>query len=699
MQRILPKRVKGSKTPRRKATAYVNDGMSKPASSEQLTNKRLPVLAILAGVVILAYTIRLVDMQMVNRAFYVDEANRLTTNAAVIKAPRGEILDRYGRPLAKNREGYNIIIDGLTLPKDELSGVIAALADILTESGEEWRDNLPLTDNYPPEFAPDRDDRVTALRRDLSVNKYATAQNCFDTMIERYKLGGLPRNTQRMLMGVRYTMELDGYSLANTFTFAEDVSFSTVSKIKEQSFNLKGVDIDYAFFREYTAPDIAPHVIGGIGKIQDWSKYKDKFEDTPKSYLMDDVVGIDGIELAAEEYLRGQNGTRNVVLNSTGKVESETVTEPVPGNTVILSLDRDLQRVAQNSLATRIAALAKTNPTCTAGAAVVMKVETGEVLASATYPSYSKAENLLEVTQRSGNPLFDRALNGGYPPGSTFKPVTGIAGLETGAITPTETIRCVGRYTFYQDFQPSCGHVDGNIDVEHALGRSCNYYFFETARRTTIDNLNKFCRLLGLGVPTGVELPEYSGILAGPEERQKAGLVWNPGDTIQAGIGQSDNAFTPMQMAQYTSTIANNGSRWAARFIKEVKTYSLGSVVKANEPKLLNATGILQSNLDVIKAGMLRVTDDNTGTAHPTFKNYPIKIGGKTGTAQVTNGIANGIFIVFAPYENPEIAISVVVEHGGYGADIAPIALDIMNQYFFTPVEPAQSVPTGILLK
>ena len=662
---------------------------------KQKINIRIMILTAALLMAMLVYSARLVDMQIVNRQTYIDQANAISVREAVVKAPRGEILDRYGRPLAQNRAGYSVVLDQTKLPRNKTNAIIKALTEMLAESGETWRDKLPVSESAPFSFTSPDEDEINALRRHLQVNNYASAQNCFDTMLERYAIGGMPADRQRIIAGIRYTMEVDAFSYENTYTYAEDVSSETAQRVMERGFEFPGVDIEYAFFRDYAASDIAPHVIGNVKPIyaENWQTYKEK------GYQLSDKVGDSGIEKAMEDYLKGIDGKRQVTVEGNGDISSVTTIEPVSGNTVILSIDKDLQEVAQASLQKYIREIAVKNPACKSGAIVVMKVETGEILAAATYPSYSKTDDMEKLLKNPDRPLFDRSLNGAYPPGSAFKPATALAGLQSGAITPSTRINCVKKYTFYPDYQPSCLHGDGLTNVVKALSVSCNYFFFETSRLTTIETMNQTCRALGLGVATGIELPEYQGILAGPEERKAAGLIWNPGDTIQAGIGQSDNAFTPLQLAQYTATIANGGTRYAARFVKEIKSYSLESTVVGNVPRRLNATGIDEAYFDVVKEGMLRVTDDTTGTAHSIFRNYGIRIGGKTGTAEVANGPDNGIFIAFAPYEKPEIALAIVIEHGESGRGVSSIARAILDQYFFPKVSVEEVEPVGVLLK
>lgn len=681
--------------------------MTKP--NKRGTGVRVIVLALILAAVLLVYTIRLIDMQMIHRGKWVQDLNPENTRTAVLPAARGEILDRYGRPLSVNREGYNLILDGANLKKDKLNSTLKTLVELLKTTGEPWRDILPLSDKAPYGFAESEDGsdaKSASMKRRLQLNTYATAGNCYDAMVSRYQLQNYTKEYQRILMGIRYTMEAEDFSVASRYVFAEDISLKTTLKLKENPSMPAGVDVDVAPIREYAAPDVAPHLLGTVGPIreEDWTKNKETY--LAKGYRMSDNIGNSGMEKAAEEHLRGTDGKKLIRQDSRGNVTStEVVQEPVAGNTLILTLDSRLQKAAQNALEKRIKAMKQSGHAAAAksvgaGAAVVIDVNTGEILAAANYPSYNlndyKTNAAALLNDNKNRPLFDRAFNGGYPVGSTFKPATALVGLQTGEIDGTTPIRCTGVYRYYPDTPFGCLGTHGNISLISALAKSCNIYFYETARRVGITRLNQYCRLFGLGVATGVEVPEWTGILAGPEYRATRKLVWNPGDTLQAAIGQSDNSLTMLQMAVYASTIANNGTRYAAHLTKEIKTYSLDETVEAYQPKVLNTTGIAESHYTLVKKGMLSVTEAGTGRA--VFSNYPIKVGGKTGTAQNTSGLDHSVFIAFAPYENPEIAVSILLEQVVPGYTATQVARDILDAYFFPEIESYAPQTPGTLL-
>lgn len=662
-------------------------------------NPRQIAMALVLTAALAVYTGRAAQIQVVNAQKYLDQADTTGSRRVTINAARGEILDRYGRPIAVNREGYNIVFNSAYLPKDQINQTIVALTAYLKKTGEAWTDNLPLSTEEPFGFVEGKDSEITSMKNRLGVAHYATAENCFTQMVKRYELEGLDRQLQRTVMGVRYSMEQADFSVSAPFTLAEDVSAETMTAVTEASGDMPGVEISVVPFREYVADDVAPHLIGTMGPIyaEDWEEL------SAKGYTYSDRVGRSGIEKAAEDYLRGKNGSKIVKQDASGNTLSEEVVEqPEAGNTVLLSIDKNLQRVAQTQLEALINQLkTTTNGEADAGAVVAVQVKTGEILCSANYPTYTLSDymnNYQALASNSDNPLFDRAFNGLYPPGSVFKPAVAAAALQEGVITPETTVRCVQRFTLFQDYQPKCLGYHGNINVTRALARSCNYFFYDTGYKLGIDRLNNYCQQLGLGVLTGVEVPESKGILAGPEERKNnaADPNWRGGDTLQAAIGQSDTVLTPLQLATYTATIANGGTRYQTRLIHEVRSYDLEESVVDSTPQVLNTVDFSQEVIDTVKAGMLSVTEDGTGSG--TFRNYPIQVGGKTGTAEVPTGEDNSVFIAFAPYDDPEIAVSVVVEHGGHGSSSGSLVRAIFDAYFFSQSDPYVEPSVNTLL-
>lgn len=661
--------------------------------------KRFIALIIIVVTVLAAFSIKLGELQVFGADRYLAQAVGSSVRTLVTKAARGEIVDRYGRPIVTNRVGNNIVFNAAELTGTKLNNTIILLTALLSEHDTEWMDSLPMSAEAPYEFSDDMEYSVKNLRSKLGLAHYATAENCFDEMVTRYKLQGYDADVQRTVMGVRYTMEISDYSVSMPFTFAEDISDKLVAIISESGFNLPGVSIEAGYVREYVDDSLAVHLIGSVGYLsaEEWAELS-----SGGKYQMNDKIGKSGIEKAAEEYLKGTDGKTEINVAADGTVmDKKTVQQVINGSTVQLTIDKELQLMVQNSLARTIKNLnAKRtySDRVTGGAVVVTMVNTGEVLASATYPTYTMTEYRTDyqklASDTKNSPLFNRAFNGVYPPGSSFKPLVATAALEEGIISATDTVTCVQKYTRYKDYQPSCLHYHGAIDVATALSKSCNYFFFEMGYLLNINRLNSYCKQFGLGNTTGVEagLKESVGNLSSPEYKQSVfNLPWNPGDTIQTAIGQLYNSFTPLQLSQYTATLANGGTRYNQHLIKSVMTYDMSSTVKDDFSQVLNKVDISQSTYDSVRQGMLRVTEDGTSSA--VFDNYDLKVCGKTGTADAANGKTNAVFIAFAPYDNPEIAISIVLENGGYGNNAAVIAKDIFDFYFFNEGESYVDTP------
>ena len=665
---------------------------------------RIVILCMILVAVLATYCLRLINWQLVRREEFVSESMSATATYTSLQAARGEILDRYGRSFATNEEAFDLVFNKIYLPDDRLNDTILTLANLLNETGEPWVDDMPLTWAEPYEFDEDTNISPATMIEKLGLAHYATPQNCWDAMVEEFELEQYGEMSKRVIMGVRLTMLVADYTDITPYTFAKDVSLSTVARVEESAVRLPGVETAVVTTRNYTTGPIAPHLIGDLGPIyaEEWQELK------TKGYSYNDMVGKSGIEKYAESYLRGKAGERKTLRDITGKVlSSEVVTEPQAGNSVVLTLDRNIQEVAQNSLKNLINKLGGTKNSkkvgANAGSIVVMDVNTGAVLAAVTYPSYDMdtyRKSYDKLLADPARPLFNRALSGTYAPGSTFKPATASIGLQTQSIQGDETIYCSELYTYYSDYQPSCMHHHGSLNVVGALNVSCNYFFYETGRRIGIDKLNEYCKKYGLGVETGIELNEATGLLAGREYREANNMFWAPGDTLQAAIGQSDNAFTPLQLAVYVSTLANGGTRYKAHIVDEIRNYDLTDVVFKTKVEALDHTGISPEVTDYVKRGMLSVTTE--GSVSALFTDYPIQVGGKTGTATVfDNGVEynNGVFIAFAPYENPEIAVITIVEKGGYGADCAQPTRDIFDAYFFYHGKTHISNQPGVLLR
>ncbi len=641
------------------------------------TRKRqttLTVLAVLLILLIIAYTARIYSIQIVNADKYSANRGSTTARTAVLKAPRGEILDRYGRQIAINRDGYNIVFNKAYV-KDNLNDVILSLVNLMIECNQEYNDKLPITASAPYTFI--EGEKTDKLIKTLELAHYATADNCIVQMIERYELDDYSPEQQRKIMGIRYSMEIADFSISYPFVFAEDVPTELMRRVSESGFLLDGVTVDVVPFRHYTDTSLAVNLIGTVGPIyeEDWEEgqqYKDK------GYSYNDKVGKSGIELWAEEYLRGQDGEIIYYIDAEGNiVDTEISRSPVAGKTVMLTLDKSIQRTAQDKLQETILNLQSTGGTARAGAAVMIDINTGGVICSANYPTYDSAtlsENYNALLNDSRKPLTDRAFQGVYPIGSTIKPIVATAAMQNGHYNIGESIVCVHTYNYFEDYKPRCMHRHGSIMLKTALSKSCNYFFFELGRRVGAVTLTDYFKQFGLGVKTGVEVNDSAGILSEPSGDGFGG------DTLQIAIGQL-NAFTPLQLANYAATFANGGTHYRATLIDSVTSYDLKKVYKESQPDVVNKVKISATNIAAIKEGMLSVTVDGTGST--ALGDYPIKLGGKTGTSQINTGADHSTFIVFAPYEKPEIAVSIVLEHANSSFSAGTLARNILDAYFF----------------
>ena len=634
-------------------------------------------------VIVFVYTVRLLQLQVIDYDYYLKESKMSSAAAISVDATRGEILDRYGRTIAYNREGYNVVIEYSTNANSNINRSIIKTVEILKENEDEWRDKLPISEKAPYKFTEKTSStEVKTLKSKLGLNNYATLEQCIENLIEKFDLDNYSSKTQRILMGIRYTMFLEDFSTAYPYTIAEDVSEKTRSVLLESSDSFQNITVKEVSVREYTDETLATHLIGTVGPIyaEDWEELKEK------GYSYSDYVGKSGVELAFEEYLRGQNGVNKAITNpDTGETEIVTESEPVAGNTVLLTLDIDLQKKAQNSLEKFMKQLNKQKIYASSASIVCIDVNNGEILASANYPTYTMKEyneNYSALAKDESYPLFNRAFQGTYPPGSTFKPIVAGIGLTVGTIDKSSTVYCKQYYDYYSGTPFKCLHYHGSINVIDAISKSCNYFFFDLGRRTGITTLNEYSKLLGYGVKTGVELPESAGTLAGPAYTKQINAIWNPGDTLQASIGQSYNLFTPLQLATGTATIANGGTRYRSHLLREVRTHDLSEVVVEPEAEVLANTGLTKEAIEIVKEGMGSATFE--GTASGTFQDYDLKVGGKTGTAEVTGKRDNGLFISFAPYKDSEIAVAINVEQGRYGYMTASVVKDIYDQYYFT---------------
>lgn len=620
-----------------------------------------------------------------------NRARSITSNTAseTVTASRGIITDRNGKVLVSNRLAYTLVVDKSSFGKDEaaLNDAIWQLIQLCQEQGVTWNDTLPMTTGSSPQLTSKS--LTKSFREYLDDHKLPTdggSAEVLAAMRKLYKVDDSYTDAQaRLIVGVRY--ELDGRS---SYTFAEDVSTELLGRITDGKY--RGVTIKTAAARVYNTK-LAAHILGTVGAI--WQEEWRSDESTgyvgyaDKGYNMNDLVGKDGVEKAFEEYLHGNDGKRLITTDENGKITGELYTrEPQPGGTVALTIDIDLQQVVEDTLASTIQGMIDKDSNERGGAAAVIQVGTGEVLAMASYPTYDLEtfnQDYDELVKDERLPMFNRATQGVYAPGSTFKLCTSVAALEEGIITPSTIIEDKGIYTYYVDPQPMCwiwrqAHTThGRINVSQAIVDSCNYFYYEVGRLTGIKKLDEYATAFGLGQSTGIEIGDVSGVLASPEWAEAHDREWTDGQTITAAIGQSYNLFTPLQLANYVATLVSGGEHYEAHLLKNVKSYDNSRIIDVYGKGPLNDLNISDSTMAAVTKGMHDLTYDSLRSA---FSRCVVEAGAKTGSAQVGTDIANGTFVAYAPYDDPEIAIAIVVEKGGSGSLLANAAVDIINAWF-----------------
>ncbi len=675
--------------------------------SKDKNTSRYKVYTVLMGIVAAVIVMRLFWMQIINGDTYFIQAEQKQMRSVAVKAPRGEIVDRYGKPLVTNKAGYSLQIQKTNLKNDEFNDLLLEIYEILEAHGEEILHTFPVEDSpmrftFADEYEPDAQDKAfedeKKWKRSRDINENMTAEEVVKELAEKYRIADKYSDEQLLkLVSLRYEMEKRSFSVSTPFTIASDVDMELVTKFEEEKAEYPCISIGTEYVRQYPNGSLAAHLLGRTGVISD-TEYEVLRE---HGYKMTDEVGKQGIEKEFEEYLKGNDGYTRLVQTPNGfEPQPESGKEAVPGDYVVLTIDTELQKTLENALASTIESIRrkggapedKSGGDAYCGAAVAMNPQNGEILAMASWPTFDPTtfnKDYQKMLADKNMPLWNRAISGTYPPGSTYKMLTSIAALESGIVEPDTIIEDEGVYKYYPDYQPRCwiwkngNRTHGKQNVSEALANSCNYFFYEAGRLMGIETLDEYAKMYGLGEKTGIELAseEEKGRLAGPEDRAKyKGENWQPGDTLQASIGQSDNLFTPLQLANYISTLVNGGKRYRPHLVKSVRSTVDGSVVYETVPEILGEVNVSEENLRAVLEGMLGVTEN--GTASSAFEGYPIRVGGKTGSAQVAIGSDNGVFTGFAPYDNPQIAIAVVVEHGNSGGDVVPIVKMTLDEYF-----------------
>lgn len=676
------------------------------------------IVVIVISVIFIA---TLFNLQIVNGENYREQSEKRMLRTKNITAPRGEIYDRNGVILATNKLSYDVELYKVRVSTKEQNDGILRLVEILNENSDKVYSTFPVNDDLNG-FNFENTEEEQKWKKEMKLDSTLTFDQVIDKYIEKYELQDYSDNrlNQIKMIEIKYEANLNGYSLFNSATIAKDISQKSVAKIGEEKYKIYGISIVSVPKRYYPNGNLLSHTIGYVSKISS-TEYEKKKE---QGYNVNSVIGKAGIEQSFEKYLRGNDGVIKEETDTLGNVSSQTeTTEAKSGDNVTLTIDYRLQKVAEESLLNTINGLqngtlvGKKFSDANAGAVVVLDVDSGEVLASASYPTYDINSLIGGISLKDWNalqnnslhPMLNRVVSGIYSPGSTFKMLVGMAGLMNGKITVDEKYYDPGIYPY--GYHPKCWlytdrHMThGWINIEGAIKGSCNCYFYEVGRRIGISEIVKYAKLFGLGQKTGIELSgEVAGTIAGADDKSEDGLKspWYLGDTLSAAIGQSGSSYTPIQLANYIATIANGGKLNKVSLIKSVDnevagtSESLADINKYTseytgvnfEEKDLN---INSEYIDAIKKGMLSVTSETGGTSYIVFKNSDIQVAGKTGTAQVPNGNNNGIFVGFAPYDNPKIAVVAVIEHGGEGTYTANVVKPIMEEYFNIDKESKQN--------
>lgn len=651
---------------------------------------------------ILGFAVNLYNIQIRDNEYYLKQNNTVDTYIVPIEAARGEIVDRNGNSLVTNRQGNSIILNAVYFPSSEdnekRNRIIYNLIKLFEASKEEYAQNLPLKFDKSGKIQFTDDEQAISTMKSadmLNLQPYATAQNCYDAVIEKYEIEGYDKKTALKIGNIRYELTRLLFSYENPVTIADDVSDETVAKIKEDKTTYLGADVQVVAYREYVDSTIAPHILGTVRKINA-EEYEEKKQD---GYNITDQIGESGIEQAMETELRGVPGELTVTVDKDGNITEEVTKKPVQGNTVVLTIDRDLQVLAQKKLKE---ICDKVDISSSAGAVVVEDCNSGEILTAASYPTYDLNDYYKKYKQLSSNPrnpLWSRFALGTYAPGSTFKPVTACAALESGIINNQTTYVCEGKKDFFgQPFQCLNKIAHGSENVRTALRDSCNMFFYNCALDVGIDKVDEYATAFGLGQKTGIEISESAGNLSSPENRENAGGIWHIGDTMLTAIGMSDNLFTPLQLTNYCSTVANGGTRYEVHLVKSIIRASSG-IVNEKSKVVADTLELSKNTLDNVHQGMRMVA--TSGGPSLIFNQLDTNVGCKTGTSEIiVNGIKrnNGFLITYAPYENPEIAVCSVVELAGSGSETAEITSEIVKYWYQNNTDAKANQKTGTLL-
>ncbi len=692
-----------------------------------VSSSRLAAFALVVVLLIALCAGTLYKLQIIEGAAYYEESQNSLTSYPSVTAARGNILDRYGRVLVSNRECYNLKISDTRLFSDEVedpNAVILQMINLVEAAGETYTDDLPITLEPPFEYTNMTDIQRTLLDAYLKakgLDEDTTAVELMSYFRTRYEIANsYTAEEMRKIASVRYAVNVRYEINTNSYIFVEDASIDLISDLMGVVGNV--VEVETSYVREYNT-QYAAHILGYVQAMSEEDMAKYRPEDENSGYDYDTKVGRDGVEAAFEDWLHGTNGEARVTRTANGTVTSTVYLEdPVPGNHVYLTIDIQLQEQAERILETGIyelqiernddnaeavaeGRLDEVREDIQGGAIVVVDVKTGEPLAIASYPTYDLAtiiEDYADLLEADYDPLFNRALMGAYAPGSTFKPCTAIAGLTENIINTETQIECTGIFTKYesQGYAPACWiytQMDGQLthgydNVTEALKDSCNIFFYTVADDLGIRKLMEYAEDFGLGESTGIELTETTGNMSNPDNHLNYDVDgWVDGDTVQAGIGQSDSMFTPLQIAEYCAAIANGGTRHSAALLKSVRSYDYSRQLYQNKTEVLSTVDSADYNWAAVQRGMYLMANDITSssnTVYYTLGNYgyngvSLPVAAKTGTSQLGEGKTNNaIFMCYAPFDDPEIAVAIVVERGLSGANLSRMARNVLDAYF-----------------
>ena len=697
---------------------------------------RLFLAAVLMIALVALYVVRLYQLQIVEGEAAYEASTNSIISYETVAAPRGSLMDRYGRLLVSNRNCNNLVIDDEALFEvsvteaqeaagytiiDKANENILAMCRIMNECGDNYNDELPITMTAPFEFTENMTlFQETLLQAWLKANDLdadATAVEVMAKMRTRYEIdNNYSAEEMRIIAGVRYSVNVRYLINTSDYIFAEDVSIETITAMMESG--IPGFDVQVSYIREYNT-QFAAHILGYTGKMtaEEYEKYREL------GYSYNAVVGKEGAEYAFEEYLHGTDGTAAVTRTSTGVITSVVYVDeegndsaPIPGNHVYLTIDIELQALAEQILANFIeetnaereekniikeAYGEETTELINGGAIVMVDCNTGEPLCMASYPTYNLItlmEDYTELLQDDRGPLSNRCLMGHYSPGSTFKLCTTLAGIQENKITTETVVNCTGQFTVYEKegYAPYCwnhyGHHD--MDLTNAITNSCNVYFYTVGDKVGQEALEYWATQLGLGQATGIELPENPGYVANPERKAIAFAgtedeEWYAGDTLQLAIGQSVTLVTPLQLARYVAAVANRGTVYNCSILKSVSSYDYSESLHQREVDVYSRIETPDYIWDTIHEGMYGVTHSPVGTGFETFASFFPETAGKTGTTQGT-GTDDGLFVCFAPYDDPQVAVAVVVENAGFGSNVAELARSVLEYYFYFQENTAQ---------